>query len=163
MDYQAVYERFISDRRRKERFLTKGFDVHHIQPRSLGGSNEASNLIRLNYADHMFAHIILAKLHPEMEVPAALMLTYRKYCGKRSRSTYSDLRSRAASEQSDRVNRLWSDPQSRLRSADHLKAKSDLAKRMWSDPSSAMRSAERNRKISIAMRGNTNGVKKGQV
>jgi hypothetical protein len=64
VDYLRIYKEFIADRRNKEAKLTASNEYcekHHIVPRSLGGSNCKSNLISLNPADHLFAHLLLAK------------------------------------------------------------------------------------------------------
>lgn len=61
MDYSRIYSEFIADRKR---LAPEGyFERHHIMPRSLGGSDERSNLIDLSPEDHFFAHLLLAKIH----------------------------------------------------------------------------------------------------
>lgn len=37
-------------------------ELHHVRPRSLGGSDEESNLVRLTYREHFAAHWILTKI-----------------------------------------------------------------------------------------------------
>ena len=37
-------------------------EVHHIIPRSLGGSDEPNNLVRLSYHDHAWCHWLLTKM-----------------------------------------------------------------------------------------------------
>jgi hypothetical protein len=63
VDYKRIYMDFIADRRLKEAGLAGYTENHHILPKSLGGGNEASNLIRLTAGDHYFAHLLLAKIH----------------------------------------------------------------------------------------------------
>lgn len=43
------------------RALDSGFERHHIVPRSLGGTDDASNLTRLSYREHFLAHWLLTK------------------------------------------------------------------------------------------------------
>lgn len=38
-------------------------EEHHILPRSLGGSDDPSNLVRLEYREHYLAHWLLTKFH----------------------------------------------------------------------------------------------------
>jgi hypothetical protein len=94
MDYSRVYRSFIEDRRTREDGL-EAFDRHHIVPRCLGGGDEPENIIRLSYADHLFAHVLLAKIHgPPLVMPAVRMSGMSKYNGGRSsRERYSHLRS----------------------------------------------------------------------
>jgi len=60
MDYKKIYDIFIASRSISQMDLVM-YEVHHILPRSLGGSDCPSNLIRLSYRDHFFAHKLLAK------------------------------------------------------------------------------------------------------
>lgn len=77
MNYQRIYEAFIADRRSREEitYLVQPYtERHHILPRSLGGGDEPSNLIRLTPEDHFFAHLLLAKIHGgRMWAPLKLM------------------------------------------------------------------------------------------
>jgi hypothetical protein len=43
------------------RDLVKNTEKHHIVPRSLGGSNDESNIVRLTYREHFLAHLLLTK------------------------------------------------------------------------------------------------------
>lgn len=66
MDYKRIYVQFITDRRAKEPALLASGDYverHHIVPRSMGGGDEAENIIALSAGDHFFAHLCLAKAH----------------------------------------------------------------------------------------------------
>jgi len=66
MNYKKIYEDFIEDRRKKEfNLLMSGEykETHHILPKSLNGSDEPNNLINLCADDHLFAHLLIAKIH----------------------------------------------------------------------------------------------------
>lgn len=94
MDYGRVYSEFIADRRTREGSLV-AFDRHHILPRCLGGSNRPENLIRLSYSDHLFAHVLLARIHGGVLVSSALrMAGMKKYQGRSARQRYAFLKSR---------------------------------------------------------------------
>lgn len=94
MNYAAIYERFISDRRLKEAALigTGAYvEKHHIRPRSLGGTDAKRNLIRLTPEDHFFAHLLLAKIHGgRLWAPVAFMVggDRRDWSPRRSRLSY---------------------------------------------------------------------------
>lgn len=64
MNYQNVYDKLIEIC--VERKEVKGYkEVHHIVPRSLGGSDESSNLVELTAREHFIAHLLLAKIYPD--------------------------------------------------------------------------------------------------
>lgn len=90
MDYQRIYTQFIADRSSREQ--PSGYtEKHHIIPRSLGGGDEVSNLLRLTPEDHFFAHLLLAKIHGgTLWAPVAFMAggTRKDYKPIASRGQY---------------------------------------------------------------------------
>lgn len=74
MDYLRIYDRFIASRSRNEPLKNSYVEVHHILPRSLGGTDEPHNLIRLTPEDHFFAHLVLAKAHRSRDLWAACIV-----------------------------------------------------------------------------------------
>jgi hypothetical protein len=56
--YHVWYFNIIS----KKRTFTKDQHKHHIIPRSLGGSNEDSNIVRLSKREHFICHLLLCKM-----------------------------------------------------------------------------------------------------
>ena len=73
--------------------LVSGYaEVHHIVPRSLGGSNNINNLIRLTARQHFVAHWILARALGGSAARAFFMMSnFGKY-GKVNSTTYSQAR-----------------------------------------------------------------------
>lgn len=64
LNYQELYDNLI--KLAKERTpLTEGYEVHHIVPRCLGGSDDKDNLIKLTYKEHYLAHAYLSLIHPD--------------------------------------------------------------------------------------------------
>ena len=62
MNYQKVYDDLIA--KCQARQSIDGYkERHHITPKSLGGSNDPSNLVDLTAREHFIAHFLLAKLH----------------------------------------------------------------------------------------------------
>lgn len=47
-------------------------EVHHIIPRSMGGTNDKTNLVKLTYREHFLAHLLLYKIHRNKEMAFAL-------------------------------------------------------------------------------------------
>lgn len=63
MNYSRIYEAFIADRLTKQSAGVEYSEMHHITPRAFGGGDDWFNLIRLTPEDHLFAHLLLAKMH----------------------------------------------------------------------------------------------------
>ena len=65
MNYKKIYDRLVAkakvrglDRKSVDYYT----EVHHIIPRSLGGSDEESNLVMLSAREHYIAHLLLWKM-----------------------------------------------------------------------------------------------------
>ena len=50
--------------RRRHSSPTGYCEIHHIIPRSLGGSNEKENLVKLTAREHFVVHLLLTKMFP---------------------------------------------------------------------------------------------------
>jgi hypothetical protein len=61
MNYENHYSRLIE--KAKDRILTSYKESHHIVPRSMGGSDDANNLVDLTAREHFIAHWLLARIH----------------------------------------------------------------------------------------------------
>ena len=61
MDYSKIYNDFIASR--KGLALGGYTEKHHILPRSMGGSDCSSNIIKLKAREHFFGHLLLAKIY----------------------------------------------------------------------------------------------------
>lgn len=93
MNYERIYSEFIADRLTKQPVKPTYFEKHHIVPRSLGGGDEKSNIIRLTPEDHLFAHLLLAKVYGGgmwHAVNAMLMQSHKRAVGGK----YSQVRRR---------------------------------------------------------------------
>lgn len=65
MDYKTIYWNVIKQAISREDIKgTKGIDyeVHHIIPKSIGGSNKTYNLVKLTIREHIFVHDILSHI-----------------------------------------------------------------------------------------------------
>ena len=61
MNYQNIYESLITKRQKNP---AKGYtEKHHILPKSLGGSDDPSNLVVLTGREHWVAHLLLYKIY----------------------------------------------------------------------------------------------------
>ena len=61
MDYKNIYNRIIENR--IENVYDGYTENHHILPRSLGGSDDKTNLVRLNAREHFICHLLLTKIY----------------------------------------------------------------------------------------------------
>ncbi|CAH9013668.1 putative homing endonuclease [Vibrio phage 277E43-1] len=61
MDYEKIYNDLVSNRKRRGLVKERGFEIHHILPRCLGGTDENNNLVKLTYREHFLAHRLLPK------------------------------------------------------------------------------------------------------
>jgi len=63
MNYQKIYNDFIENRKSINHNQNVYCENHHILPKSLGGSNNSDNMVRLSIEDHIHAHVLLGKIH----------------------------------------------------------------------------------------------------
>jgi hypothetical protein len=62
MNYQKTYSSLIAKAQARTALI--GYkERHHILPRSMGGTDDASNLVNLTAREHFIAHYLLAKIH----------------------------------------------------------------------------------------------------
>ena len=61
MDYRAHYDRLIA--RARSRTLDGYTEIHHILPKSMGGDDNMTNLVKLTPEEHLVAHLLLYKIH----------------------------------------------------------------------------------------------------
>lgn len=109
MNYKQIYKDFIADRLKREPREFRGVSYasrryvetnerlhhHHILPSSLGGSNEADNIVSLTPREHLHAHLLLAKIHGGSQwAPVKLMCSLESCCsltripGKKQRALF---------------------------------------------------------------------------
>lgn len=67
MNYQKIYDSLISKYRGESpisyRHKKSGYEIHHIYPKSMGGSDEPDNLVYLTPKQHYTAHHLLSKIY----------------------------------------------------------------------------------------------------
>lgn len=61
MNYKKIYDQIIA--RRKFQPYNGYTETHHIVPRSLGGTNDKDNLIKLSAREHFMCHLLLVKIY----------------------------------------------------------------------------------------------------
>jgi len=77
MNYERIYNEFISDRKTKPK--PHGYvERHHIIPKYFGGGDDDFNLIYLTPEDHFFAHLCWAMIHKDKSSWAAVMIMHER-------------------------------------------------------------------------------------
>lgn len=104
MNYQKHYNKLIE--RARNRLLEGYVENHHIIPRCMNGTNDATNIVALTPEEHYVAHQLLVKIYPnELKlVYAAKMMTIGslKNCG-RNNKLYGWLRTKFSNIQKGHV------------------------------------------------------------
>ena len=75
--HKARYLQFISSRPVRDKNRKKGFELHHIWPRSLGGPCTKENVILLTPREHYLAHLMLWKAYGGPMTYAFFMMANR--------------------------------------------------------------------------------------
>lgn len=79
--YTDWYFKIINNAKLKILVEIKNTEIHHITPKSLGGTNEKQNLVRLSYREHYLCHLLLTKMvlgESKYKMAWALMLLSSK-------------------------------------------------------------------------------------
>lgn len=92
MDYQKIYDSIV--RRGQNRILEGYSEKHHIVPRCMGGTDEATNLVFLTPEEHYLCHLLLVKIHPNniRLVRAAMFMTSSNTNLQRNNKAYGWLK-----------------------------------------------------------------------
>lgn len=61
MDYEKIYNSLVESARHRGVKREIGYEVHHILPRCMGGSNKEQNLVKFTLREHFVAHRLLTK------------------------------------------------------------------------------------------------------
>lgn len=158
--HYSRYTRFIDSLRGQS---VDGYaEVHHIVPRSLGGSDDADNLIQLTARQHFIAHWMLARAMGGSAARAFFMMSnFGKY-GQVNSATYEIARQEYAEQVSKQLKKrpnvpLFTDShREKLRQAKLGRKLSDETKRKVGE-------AQRGRKLSEETRKRISEAKKGEA
>lgn len=85
MDYNKHYNLLITKARGRSILPFVYSEKHHIIPKSMGGSNDSDNLVKLLPEEHLIAHLLLAKIHGGGMWAAANMMISRIHNNKEYR------------------------------------------------------------------------------
>jgi len=65
MNYKLHYEKLISKAQNRSILKSEYKEIHHIIPVCMNGSDDKDNLIALFPEEHIVAHLLLTKIHPD--------------------------------------------------------------------------------------------------
>jgi hypothetical protein len=63
LNYKKIYNNLCNSRKSSDLNKELGYEIHHIVPRSCGGSDNDSNLVKFTYKEHFLAHKLLVKIY----------------------------------------------------------------------------------------------------
>lgn len=93
MNYTAIYHQLMQ--KRIDTPLSKDLygEKHHIRPKSLGGCNSKSNIVRLTAREHFIAHLLLVKMFA-IGTPERRKMLYAVYRFQKGNSEQQKITSR---------------------------------------------------------------------
>lgn len=74
MNYQKIHDRIIDSAKNRKVDSKIHYDLHHIIPRSMGGTDDSENLILLTDKEHFVIHTLLWKIYRNRSMTAALWI-----------------------------------------------------------------------------------------
>lgn len=103
MNYAKIYQQLINKAKKRNCNKSKGFEQHHILPRSMGGDDSLKNLTYLTYKEHYVAHHLLTKIYPGLPKLAQAFIVmingasnkYSRHKGKISAREHAKLKTLA--------------------------------------------------------------------
>ena len=63
MDYTFHYDTLIQ-KAKSRTLMIEYYELHHIVPRCMGGTDELTNIVKLTGREHFTAHLLLTKIYP---------------------------------------------------------------------------------------------------
>jgi hypothetical protein len=129
MNYSKHYTTLIE--RAKGRIMIEDFELHHILPRCLGGSDSKENLVKLTPEEHFVAHQLLVNIYPNKKglVYACIKMIGNPY-GRRSNKLYGWLRRKHSEEmRSKMLGNSYA--AGRIQTAEERKTRSDALKEYY--------------------------------
>ena len=72
MNYIKIYKSLIKNAQNRK--INKHFEIHHILPKCMGGTNDEENLVKLTCREHFIAHMLLAYIHNNSKLWGAVII-----------------------------------------------------------------------------------------
>lgn len=149
--YYNIVEKALSEGRKKSK--KQYYERHHIVPKSIGGCNDAGNLVLLTAKEHFIVHLLLVKMLEGFDTNSMTKMMHAMnilVCvgeGHKQRYTAAQyeiarrLKSKAMTEYN---NARWADPDARRKASERVKKyydddpcarrkSSEAIKKTWAD------------------------------
>ena len=65
MNYSKIYQDLVKSRKQRDISREIGYELHHIIPKCMGGTNDPCNIVKFTYREHYLAHSLLSLIYPE--------------------------------------------------------------------------------------------------
>lgn len=73
MNHKEIYNRIIENRKQNPLSKDEYGENHHIIPKSEGGFDDKSNLVKLTAREHYICHLLLAKIYDDFKMYSAVL------------------------------------------------------------------------------------------
>ena len=177
MDYQKIYKDLIQTAQlRPDISILNGYtEMHHILPKSMGGSDNKDNLVKLTAREHFIAHWLLWRIHKNKAMAFAFHSMSVKSTSTKERYYNSrgyEIARKAMSESlkgtfqsEEHKNKISESLKGNLRKkgkklSEESKNKISQIKKGNKNCLGRKLSEETKKKISISLKGNKNKIKK---
>lgn len=84
MNYHRIYQQLCIRGQERQRSASEHYERHHVVPKSVDGTNDASNLTWLTVREHFLAHWLLTKMYVG-EPKVKMVHAFRMMCVKQPR------------------------------------------------------------------------------
>jgi len=110
MNYEKIYNQIINHAKLRNlpNKKTRGFERHHIIPRSLNGTNDKNNLVDLTPREHFICHRLLVFIHKNDKLAFSKMISalhfmiyFRKSYSKLTSISYERIKLQQSKNQSE--------------------------------------------------------------
>jgi hypothetical protein len=136
--YTSLYYRIIAHRRANPLEANLYGELHHVIPKSMGGSNDHDNLIKLSAREHFICHVLLTKMTAgpdlyKMKTALIAMCNLRSRWNRRHEFSFNS--------------RLFEKAKTGLVFSDeHRRKISEAAVRQFQDPTQRLKASENAKK-----------------
>jgi hypothetical protein len=157
LHYQKRYDKFIDSL--KEQKISGYTERHHILPKSLGGSNAKSNIIKLTPRQHYIAHWMLWKIYGGSMTRAFFLMSHEDRNHKINSKTYSLAKTKYSEEVKEQMARKPNIPEFTLEHREKLR-QAKLGTKLSAETRKKVGDAQRGRKLSDETKRRISATKK---